>query len=67
MDRGICKSCGKAILWAKTAGGKPIPLDGVPEKRFVIDGLRSTHVRLESTYQTHFASCPHAKEHRKAG
>ena len=58
-----CKSCGAEIIWKLTGGGKRIPLDAKSEKRFVIwfNGIAT----LYDTYQTHFVTCPDAKEHRK--
>lgn len=31
-----CKSCGAAILWVTTEGGKNMPLDAKPEKRVIL-------------------------------
>ena len=59
-----CKSCGAPIVWAVTEEGKRIPLDGKPEKRFIVEDLPDK-VRLVSTFQTHFVTCLDAAEHRK--
>ena len=67
-----CLSCGAAIVWAITASGKRIPLDAKPEKRFVTAPCDADaadagdlHVRVEDTYVSHFAACPHADQHRR--
>lgn len=68
-----CRSCGEAILWARTVNGKPMPLDPEP--------VRGGNVRLEKgtahvlgpleadaeprLYVSHFATCPQAASHRK--
>lgn len=54
-----CRSCGAEILWARIATldgsqGRTIPLDVVPERRFVF--LSDDIVKLKKTYVTHFAS-----------
>lgn len=68
----VCRSCNADIEWARTEGGKPIPLDpghvdggnltvlsGVARKR------TSEDVRLRRpARRAHFATCPHAAEHR---
>lgn len=65
-----CSSCGAEIVWAKSAAtGKAIPLDAKPEKRFYewVGTIESgsAEVALMDTYQTHFATCPNAAQHRK--
>jgi hypothetical protein len=71
-----CSSCGAQIIWGETVGGKRIPLDPVPVVdtpglfQFVEnpegdpreDLVLSVKRRL---FQSHFASCPHAAEHRR--
>lgn len=60
-----CKSCGAEIIWATTKAGRKIPLDPEPVKvpLFVFDnGYANDPPPLR---QTHFASCPNAKEHRQ--
>ena len=66
---GNCRSCGARVVWAITpiqrnalgemiGGGKLMPLvevatpDGAPEGRY---------------FQSHFADCPNADAHRRAG
>lgn len=76
-DQGKCRSCGAAILWAKTLSGKAIPLDAEPHpdgnialvpagamvltKELVEQGKKIGSKR----YRSHFASCPNAGQHRK--
>jgi hypothetical protein len=69
-----CRSCGAEIQWARTEAGKAIPLDvgEVENGNLVVEGgvvrvrrpgdLATTEPRRRS----HFASCPFARQHRKA-
>lgn len=68
-----CSSCGAAIIWVRTERGKPMPVDAKPEKRFTLDPLAvrlnpsaPPSALLVDTYVSHFATCPHADQHRKA-
>ncbi len=77
MDTGTCKSCGAAILWARTANKKLMPLDPQPfaggNIRLDEDGscvvlsgdALLTHRGEMLLYVSHFASCPGAGSHRK--
>jgi DNA polymerase III epsilon subunit-like protein len=62
-DRGTCKSCGAAILWAKTPAGKAMPLDAEPQKRIVL-GRVTGEAHVLDTYVPHWATCPSAAQHR---
>ena len=62
MNIRKCKSCGAQILWANTANGKRAPLDYPGEKRMVIENDVAV---FKPTYTSHFATCPHAREHRR--
>lgn len=71
-------TCGALILWAKTAKGRPIPLNATPDPKGNIE-LRDGVARFvkadpnadlslldpPTRYTTHFVNCPHAAEHRK--
>ena len=71
-----CKSCGKAIRWEKTTTGKAIPLDQVPvadgnvymhDGRAHVLGAGDELIPSEGDrFVSHFATCTHASEHRKA-
>jgi hypothetical protein len=62
-DQSNCRSCNAPILWIVTnPGGKRMPLDAKPEKRFVIEGGQAFS---RDTYVSHFATCPNAAQHRK--
>lgn len=75
MVRAVnCSSCGAPVRWEKTVRGKPIPLDPkpVPGAHLFIrpDGLvaddRSHPAGKEMPrFETHFATCPNASEHRR--
>ena len=62
-----CRSCLAPIFWGYTGTGKKIPVDVKHENRLVItdmqDGVPVLEVR--KTYVSHFATCPHAAEHRR--
>lgn len=69
-----CKSCGAAIVWARTIGGKRMPVDAEPSAggSVVLHGDGTcTVVPLSgkpdgvSLHKSHFATCPNAEEHRK--
>jgi hypothetical protein len=65
-----CSSCDAPIVWAQTSDDKPIPLN-MPEKRFILVLHRNVErgdyyeARMVETYTSHFATCPHAAQHRK--
>lgn len=59
-----CKTCGAPIKWVLTEGGSQLPLDAVPVKRWIVNTVRNV-ARPADTYETHFATCPHAAKHRK--
>lgn len=67
-----CKTCGRNIVWAKTEGGKAMPLD--------IEAVDGGNVELDLAtrvakvvkpelgmrqFVSHFVTCPQASEHRK--
>jgi len=55
-----CRGCNKKLIWAKTPGGKFIPLDAVaPVYMKLGDGSFARHVEA---YVSHFSTCPHANE-----
>lgn len=73
-----CKSCGASILWAKTAGGKLMPVDVEPDAArgnvLVVDGkaevlagdkLSDAFLARIQLHTSHFATCPGAAAHRK--
>ena len=73
MSKSKCKSCGVEIMWLKTRAGKNIPVD-IP-KMEIIDGMlhgESANEAVTTAHEfnpdymvSHFATCPHAKQHRK--
>lgn len=64
-----CKSCGAEIIWARTEDKKAIPLDGgtplMVATLVEIDSSGCAIVKIQKARLTHFATCPHAAEHRK--
>lgn len=66
-----CKSCGAAIVWAKTKAGKHMPMDPEPEQLLVeigtgTDGERIWPVvEVRKAWRSHWATCPQAAEHRR--
>lgn len=69
-----CSSCGAEIMWAKTLGGKSIPLDMIAvangnvyltgDVAHVMHKNETAHINVP-LYRTHFSSCPNAAKHRK--
>lgn len=54
-----CRTCGKEIVFLKTVNGKNIPVDAETVEVGDTDFEPGRHV-------THFRTCPHAAEHRRA-
>ena len=73
-----CKSCRAPMIWARTENGKNVPLDAEPTPAGNIH-LRADGVAVyvkkdqmdnplfppERRYKSHYATCPHAPEHRR--
>lgn len=73
-----CRSCDAPIKWARTAARKNMPLDcnpdgslaTFPDGNVVVTGwdgpfrLVAVVAAGEGQHRSHFASCPHAAEHR---
>lgn len=70
MRYARCKSCGARIIWARTAAGKPIPLDAKPVAggNLVFNpftGLVAAERGAGFRHVSHFSTCTKAAEHRK--
>lgn len=78
MTTSRCSSCGAAIVWAKTARGKAIPLDALPaapaSATHVLRGEYASAFRGSGIVAamdapllrtTHFVTCEHAALHRR--
>lgn len=76
LSKDKCRSCGQPILWGKMTGtGATIPLDAEPDpdgNMVIVDG--KVHINRGGMfepiwtgprYKAHFATCPHAKKHRR--
>lgn len=70
---GRCRSCGAAILWARTLRGRPIPLDaeesfeGGGTMLFTVDAQGVARRSITGTgRRSHFSSCPDADRWRRA-
>jgi len=75
-----CTSCQAEIRWAVTAAGKLMPIDPEPVEGGNLELIGERNGRplvryrqpslLEPPdgprYRSHFASCPHAGQHRRA-
>ena len=73
-----CKSCGAAIIWAKTCGGKSMPVDAAPSadgNLVLTESAQFIEVSVVSEvspfpgrdrHLSHFVTCPHHAQHRKA-
>ena len=72
LPRAKCRSCGATIHWVTTEHGRAMPIDVKPNQlgnvAFKPNGVvRVTHdppADDELRYLSHFATCPHAREHR---
>lgn len=74
---GRCRSCGASIRWAFTLADRRIPLDPTPtdagnlsivSERASEYGMTPVVGPADPTrdrYTSHFATCPHAAEHRR--
>lgn len=74
MSAGFCSTCKAPVFWAITAQRKRIPLDPEP----VADGnvivvlgtayvLKDQNPVTDQRFRSHFATCPHAGQHRRRG
>lgn len=62
----FCKACKAEIVWGVAeVSGKPVPLNAHSEQRFIFLADERPQVRLVTTWQSHFATCPAADEFRK--
>jgi hypothetical protein len=72
-----CRSCRAEIFWAATSHGKRMPVDAQPVEdgnlviapgdlptAYVVDPGQPD-LTGEPRYTSHFASCPHADQHRR--
>ena len=78
MRLAYCRSCEWPIGWVLTEAGKPMPVDAEPlvalrgyriheqDGRAPLASYCSQPTPGEKLYQSHFASCPHAPQHRTA-
>lgn len=75
-DVGACRSCGGPILWARTAADKAMPVDAksVPGGNITLAltdeaVVAQVHPRGappgETTYVSHFATCPQGRHWRR--
>lgn len=70
-----CKTCGAQIIWARTQAGTPIPIDTQASVagKFILVDVAPDRVEAHPApdcfvglrFDTHFATCPDADEHRK--
>lgn len=65
-----CKSCGAAVIWAKTGNGRAISIDPAQVPGGNIDLIgREVVVRKADPrrfgYVSHFTTCPDRDRHRK--
>jgi hypothetical protein len=64
MNEGTCRSCHAEIIWAVTERGRRMPLSKASERRrFVLEHATGI-ARSVVTYESHFADCPNADQHR---
>lgn len=68
----LCRSCQAEIRWVKTTTGKQMPVDLRPVSDgnvAIVNGIAELVAPFtggdEPRYVSHFATCPHAREHRR--
>lgn len=59
LDDGTCAACKAPIKWAKTAAGRPVPLNPRVLTVIGIDG------QYHRGRESHFATCPAARDFRR--
>lgn len=74
-----CRSCNRPVYWAKTRGGKSMPVDAAPAPdgniflsvskatgalSAIAIGPGTARPPGRNRYTSHFATCPNADEHR---
>lgn len=73
-EQAKCRSCGAAIIWAKTEAGKSAPFDAepAPDGNVILERTGTAFVvpeeersKFSNLHKNHFATCPNAKTHRK--
>jgi hypothetical protein len=70
-----CRSCNAPIRWAQTEVGRAIPLDAEPVQGGNIELTTTTNrhgavvqvarIVEGGEWQSHFATCPNAAQHRR--
>lgn len=75
----VCRSCGAQIIWAVTTSGRRMPVDAAPVPNgnvalcphpspghaptaHIVSPQAEAH--QDDRFTSHFATCPHADEHR---
>ncbi len=60
-----CKSCGAEIFWAKSAGGKSMPINSEPSVNGnlqIVNGVAQVVIPGTGTHVSHHATCPQSKQ-----
>lgn len=68
MSGGVCSSCRALVQWVKTQSGLPMPLDlqtDLAGNVRLVDGVAHVGKAGSGDRVSHFATCPHARTHRK--
>ena len=66
-----CSACGAEMFFATTPQGKKIPLNKISKKGIVLLEVGDPNERrkvavVADVYESHFATCPNAKDFRKS-
>lgn len=69
----ICRSCGAKILWVELGSTRRMPVDAEPVEggNVLLRGGFAEIIKPQEVlpgtplYKSHFATCPHADQHRK--
>jgi len=73
LKKGQCRSCQADILWGVTANNKAMPIEEADDGNIVVEDDGSLRVLdkgqqelfVGQRYISHFATCPHASQHRR--
>lgn len=75
MKISSCRSCGAPIIWVETERGRRMPVEAEPNSggKFVLEDeeVDTPRALYQPTangerFESHFANCPQANEHRRS-
>lgn len=66
MSLSRCRTCNASIRWVEMESGKRMPVDERKVSVILVD-RNGENGKVIYGYQSHFATCPQANQHRKGG